>query len=209
MRVNDVFYKEVQTDDNVIKDILYEKFCTGRVEPFPSVCDEYGNVISPPTLPLSLSTSERIENIAKSFNVSYERMAKILEEMVRDNLSAFENGTGQARSVFPLIPAIQIFHGTNTVSLLKESIMSKDYHIFRNSMETYIVIAGAESIPFLHKVIAEREINIKNRQSFDASMQKALMKLTENNKTNDVAKITAFFNEIKQAEQPKNEKGEN
>ena len=185
-----VMAQEQQMDDERLKGLILRQLCSGRV-PYM----EAGAPIRP--LPTA-------ESIAKAHNISNERMTKVLEEIVRENLPAIKNGTGRTLNVFPLIQNMQIFHGTNTVALLKECMATPldPIHdsIFRDAVETYVVIAGAESIPFFREAIENKRLDEKRRSFVYVHLEIATDKLKEKNKTDDVEKINAFIKEMRQAE---------
>ena len=144
-------------DDTLLKQIVFTMLRPRFINLYHDV-DPDGNPLSRPTA----------ESLAKENNISHEQMTRVLETIVRENLSAINNGKGSANNVFPFIKAMQMFHGSNTVALLKECMATpvepKHDRIFQTAVETYLVIEGAESISILREIITERNIKRKSQQ---------------------------------------------
>ena len=189
-----------QVDDAHLKVTITYELCSGHHPPIEM--DENGEEI-----PYEFPTAA---DIAKMFNVSSNRMARVLEEMVRENLIAFEANPDvyTALKVFPLITELQTFHSTNSIALLQKSVMVNHDIISENAIETYAIIAGTKSIPFFRETIKKERLDSALHNRITQHLQKAVVKLEEKKQTADAEKITAFLKEMKQAEQPK-EKGEN
>jgi len=171
--------------------------------------DENGNLRRPiPT----------VEQIAKRNNIPHEQMTRVLEEMVRERLLAINNGKGSHREVSLLVRAMQTFHGPNTIALLRECMATPrepmNDNIFYDAVQTYLVIEGAEAIPFLREAIAKRgsqpiheEIlkfhkNVTGLHFTSAAqppqgeIQKAVIRHIQENKTADADKLMVFLKEL-------------
>ena len=176
-------------DDATLKMFILQELCSGHHPPFET--DENGMPI-----PVGLPTAE---GIAKGHNIPRERMARILEEMLRDNLPALERGVLDAIEVSPLIWELQTFHNANTLALLEECAMSSDKNVRDNAIVSYISIAKAESIPFLRKAFAEGRVH--HSWGIYNHLEGITQDLKSNGKTDDAEKFYAFLKEMTQAEQ--------
>ena len=201
--------QEQQLDDNALKGVILRELCSWHMPEI--VRDENNNII-----PYHFPTAQDIVN---EYNIPVERMTSILEEMIKENLAIFEKTPKPnpnvydpkardtyltaAGNVSPLIEALSTFHNANTIALLHKCILVENADIFIEAMKIYIIIAGADSLPFLREVFTTKIINPKDITYFEDSMQVAVEKLREENKVADAEQITIFLNEMKQAEQPK------
>lgn len=198
-------------DGGTLKKIILDELCSGHRPPIQR--DANNNVI-----PYHRPTAQ---DIANWHNVSAEQMANILEEMLRENLSAFEKipepnpedwdargiYNGAALGVFPLIRALQTFHGADTIDLLKKSIMVNHNLISDNAIETYVVIDGVKSFPFFREVIKSEGLNQGQRNRIIQRLQGTITKLAEKKQAADVEQFDAFLREMKQTEKPKENGG--
>jgi len=198
--------QEKPIDDGLLKMVIRDELCSGHHPPIEF--DEKGKLI-----PYEIPTAE---SIARGLNISSNRMARVLEEMVHETLSIvkkmpvpteidrdnfnkiFTSYNTAALNVFPLIEALQSFHGTNTVALLKESVTVNHNIISRKAVEAYIVIEGAETLPFFREVIKDERLDPTQRNRIIQHLQGAISKLEEKKQTADVEKIATFLKEMKQ-----------
>ena len=134
--------------------------------------DENGNI--PPPL-----TAERI---AKGNNISHERMTRLLEEIIRENLPAINNGTGRVRNVLPLIKELQTFHGPNTIALLEELQQSKDERIRNEANIIDTKAIAQEQQVQTNDMIMPPLPPPRKRITFDPVSPEALVKIQERDK---------------------------
>jgi hypothetical protein len=64
----------------------------------------------------------------------------------------------------------------------------------------YIEAKKAESIPSLRELVETANLTERSRLNVRRELERSIAILKNRNKTNDVAEITAFLNEMKQAE---------
>ena len=179
-------------DDATLKMFILEELCSGHHPPMDEVQDTDWRL---PTA----------QDVAETFGISSNRMVRVLEEMVLENLLAFEANpsTYDTLNVFPLIEELQTFHSTNTVTVLKKCLMSPhkatNDRIFRNAAETYVVIEGVKAIPFFRETLNKEGLDPAQHNRITQHLQNAIVKLREKNKTDDAEKIKAFVQEMRQA----------
>jgi len=201
--------QEQKIDDVELEEIIFRQLCSGRA---PNMgLDENGNLTQFPPRPTA-------EGIAKMYSIPHEQMTRVLEKMIRENLPVINNGKGKTRNVEPLIKALQTFHNFNTIALLKECMATprepmRD-SIFYDAVQTYLVIEGAEAIPFLREAIAKRGSqpvpeetlkfyqNVMGLQFTSAAqpprdqMQKAVIRHIQENKTANSEELMSFLKEL-------------
>jgi len=143
--------------------------------------------------------------------IPLEREVKIMEEMVREGLTALKDRKdGRAyddvRYCMIMLGAVPDY---DILSLLYESFLSESEVLRLNALIDYIETKEAASIPFLHEAIVKADLTEKSRSNVYWHLERLIGSINHKarysgeNKTNDVAKITTFLTEIKQAEQPK------
>jgi len=121
-------------------------------------------------------------------------MARVLEELIREQLSALETAEGEpyrtaSNRIMMLVQDLAIYPSTNTLALLRECAMIRDdlsrapitFISLAQIMaaKTYATVAGVESIPFLREAIEKGYIN----RPSDISEITALLKEMEAKKT--------------------------
>jgi len=205
----DDYQVKLQTDDNLLKRLIRDELCSGHMPPIE--VDENGE-----TIEYIFPTAE---SIATSLKIPPERMTRMLEEMLRDNLTIFEKtpvptpGDRNAEDkynqavldVVPLVEGMQTFYGESTTNLLKKCVISSDEWISRNAVETYVVIAGAESFPFFREVIEKERLTPALRDRLYQNLERVAVKLNDEKKTDEAVQITTFIQKMKQAQlEPKN-----
>ena|GEM_PF-1693193 len=163
---------------------------------------------------------EKMKRYALEKEITPEEVTEEMERRIQYFVSYLEgqHGAGYLRRSSYVIgnlhrgnlKALEVFNGPNTLVRLKEMTLAGHKYEFLRSeaMITYINIAGAESIPFLHEAL-EKEgcVPDATRSEIVIHLEKVVAKFTEENKTNDVEKINAFLKEMKQAEQAKENGG--
>jgi len=198
--------QEQQVSDELLKRIIANELCSGHMEPIEE--DENGNII-----PYILPTAE---NIATSLKIPPERMTRVLEEMVRDNLAIFEKtpvptpGDRNAEDkynqavldVVPLVEGMQTFYDESTTNLLKKCVISSDEWISWHAVETYVVIAGEKSFSFFRQIIEQDRLTPPLRDRLYQNLERVAVKLNEEKKVAKAEQITTFIHEMKQTVQP-------
>ena len=142
--------------------------------------------------------------------ISQEQAIRIQEEMVREKLSAIEKDVPNSIpwELYDVLPLFGVFPDYEAFPIFRECLQTKTENSRRNAMETYANIKGAEAIPLLREAIEKGYLSKKNRESLNNSLGHLVQTLEEENKTNDIKKLTAFLKERKHVEQMK-EKGGN
>ena len=148
----------------------------------------------------------RTKGIARKGGVAPERMAKMLESIVREGLREMrtaEKGTAEysaaAIKIVEPVEMLSVFHGPDTPALLEECArLGKAGSI--SAMKTYVDIVGAvESIPLLGEVligevVAKGGKNLNpHRGGLFESLQKSAQKLESEKKEDDALKVYIFL----------------
>ena len=142
----------------------------------------------------------------KEFNVPRERLTKVLENMIRENLSSVKED-GVSVSELRLTNHLMILLGTfpnyDIAPLAKEVFQSKDMNIHYGAMVAYLNLEGTKAIPFLQETIKQKRYTPAQHNQLSEHLQRVTAKLNAENKTADEEKLNAFIKEMKQAEQLK------
>jgi len=141
-QMSDEFRKMLQNDE-FVKNSINKILCSGHVPPIE--LDENGKVI-----PYIFPTAE---SFAKSRNIPPERMTRLLNELLRENIAILEkvmqSNIGKdewkarndynfaALGVFPLFKTLETFHNKDTIVLLNECLQSPNERI-RNEAIKYL-----------------------------------------------------------------------
>jgi|GEM_PF-2971215 len=143
--------------------------------------------------------------------ISLEREIKVMESMVREGLTALEKNEKEYQSYDDVVSCTLMLGALpdyDILPLLKECLKSKSEGLRRNVLIRYILVKEAESIPFLREAIKDANLTESSRSSIYGRLNSTTINLKDRNKNDDVEKIKAFVQEMRQAENPK-EKGEN
>jgi len=151
----------------------------------------------------------RTEDLLLRYDISKERMARILEEMIQEELLIIEAKPFDYDEIIydsvylsNYINDLEIFHNANTLALLKECAMSKEEGVRYRAVNVYVLIAGAESIPLVREVLTDGRI--KSRYSFIKEfLPETVARLKDEGKTADAEKFMAFLKELEQQEPSK------
>ena len=146
----------------------------------------------------------RTEDLLLRYDISKERIAKILEEMIREELPVVEakplerdDFVFDAIYLNNYINDLAIFHNANTLALLKECVMSKDSGVRFAAVRAYVSIAGAESIPFVREFLAGDRLSVGVRYSLvEEFLPKIYLRLRAENKTADAEKFMELLKEF-------------
>jgi len=198
--------QQESVSDERLKQVMLRQLCSGHIPPIEFDANGEAIPYHPPTM----------QSIATRYAVSFERMTRMLEELINTNLVIFEKlpvpadsdrkmrdaYLSAAQDVYPLIPWLQTFQNTNTVAVLQKCVMSAHKQISCNAVETYVVIEGTKSIPFFRDAFKSERLTTDQRNRLIQHLEGTITKLNKENKPNDVEKITAFLQEMKQTEQP-------
>ena len=149
--------------------------------------------------------------LVRESGVATNRVTTVMEGMIREVLSAVEKNERDRVSwnIGDVLPLFEAFPNYDVSPIIMECLNSRseDYRLY--ALRTYAEIAGEKSIPLIQEAIKTGHLNEKNRNSLYIHLANfTILKFKEKNKTEDVAKITAFLTEMKQAEKLK-KKGEN
>ena len=159
---------------------------------------------------LDIHTTEdflaRTKGIARKGSVTPERMTGMLEGIVREGLSDLEKAKKDSaesslakKNVIGSVQMMTIFHGPDTVALLKECARSEKGGR-TSAMRTYINIVGAvDALPFLGEVLVGefaakkgKDLNPYRSSIFD-SLHDDAKKLASENKDDDALKVYIFL----------------
>jgi len=146
-----------------------------------------------------------IQDIADKHKASPEQMTRVLEELVREELSTLEKAQGVEKQVCEgfistLVQQFSHFHGPDTPALVKECAL-----IFgdRSTVEDYITLSGGggDSVFLLRDFIARGDTKDFDRYPLYERLGNFIPQLTGKGQTADVDKILAFMKEMIQTEQ--------
>jgi len=146
--------------------------------------------------------------------LSPEWVAETLENMVRKNLPILEqmrkDGTywdGDTlsfgyqsvldKATSPILVLGRV-PGSDTLALLRECVSFEDYMVYRVAIDSYIAIAGGDSVPFLQEVLARR---IVGNHWLAQHLGRVLRDLKKKGRDGDVEKLHIFLLEQLQEEQ--------
>ena len=132
-------------------------------------------------------------------------MARVLEELVREELSTLEKAQGVEKQVCEgfistLVQQFKYFHGADTPALVKEcALILGD----RSTVEDYITLSGGggDSVFLLRDFIARGDTKDFDRYPLYECLGNFIPQLTGKGQTADVDKILAFMKEMIQTEQ--------
>jgi len=139
-------------------------------------------------------------------------MTEALERIVRDGLTDLEEKkkkeAGEANAYKGLrstrlmgaISALRDFHGTNTVALLQECILTDDGNTGVGGMYSYVDIAGTNAIPFIRDAIGQGRVNERSRQLFYSNVQMQLDRAKREAKGDDIEKYSTIALALAQVE---------
>ena len=88
------------------------------------------------------------------------------------------------------------FPGPDTLALIQECTFSKDSIVFDYAVDTYVSIAGGDSVPFLRELAARGGGGRSGRLS--SNLRTFFSAYEKNNRTDDAAKLHAFLLELLQ-----------
>ena len=156
---------------------------------------------------LNIETNEGfldgIKSIAKDGGVTPERMTKMLESIVREGLrdmktakkGSTEYSAATAKLDEPVL-MLRVFHGPDTLALLRECALAKDNRGTVEALKTYIHIAGAvEAMPlvwevFIGEIVEKRGSDLNPlRRGVYTSLQQVAEKLRREGKGDDFNKV--------------------
>ena len=159
--------------------------------------------------PTGLDRIVVLQNYIDNTKIPLERMARILEDMIRERLPLLEKLPDDPARVeygnnpifvYNLINKLKVCHGTNTLALLKECAMCEDSNIRRNAAESYIYVTqgGDDGIQFLRDFFAKENTPDSDKYYLiHWGLKNGVIKrLKEKNKTDEVMKLEAFIREV-------------
>jgi len=174
-------------NDEQMKRFIIMFFCDGHAPPLKY--DENGNFI-----PYKVATALDWANGNK---IPHERMLKLIEEIIRERLPILRGVEDEKydllEEVIAAIELLKIFHGPNTLALLKECAQIKDSWISLSIAETYILIQEEEgdSISFLKEL--KETNNFPDKYAFCLFIEDIIADLKEKNKNEAVENYLAFL----------------
>jgi len=152
--------------------------------------------------------SPTVQGIATVFKIPPERMAKILEEIIREGLSDMEKAEGDAKTspshqVSAALRQLKDFRSPNTLKLIKEcAIVSKNDRIRCTAVQAYIENANRDGgiVDFLREVVTEGHLSGMSRYEVYQSLggivgykEGFLTELKVKNKNDDAEKLLVFM----------------
>jgi len=187
--------QERQLDDGTLKMYILDAY-DGHQEPIEH--GEDGNEIIVPRKPTA-------REIAKKYDVSDERMARVLEEMIRERLPLLTNkktgGYGSPMFVLGgLMGCLEVFQSTNTLALLKECAVSINRYVRYHAIKSYVAIAGTEAMPSLLKVLEAKHFQTE-QGDFYKLLEESVADLTEKKRNDDAEKLLIFMLNMAQREE--------
>ena len=182
--------QERRLDDDTLKRRIFRAY-DGHLDP----ADEEG---------LTFHHKPEPPELANEYGISHERMARVLEEMIREHLPQLtDKKTGGYGSPFivlrGLLKNLETYQSANTLALLKECATSVNRDTRYHAVKTYATIAGVESIPPLLEAIEAKRFTTE-QGDFYGLLGKVVEELNEKNRDNDVEKILIFMLNMAQRE---------
>ena len=191
----------ITLDKNGLKKLILDEFCSGHAP--PEEFDEDGNFI-----PYHKPTPQEFAN---DLHIPPEGMVMLLEEIIRERLPALQQAAAAkeerynniAIEILGTVNMLKIFHGPNTLALLKDCVQTKDSGINRNATETYIHLLGGkgDTVPFLHNVIEKKSLDGYDRRMLYKNLNEVVLKLQQANQNDDMDKLHGFMLEMVRTEQ--------
>ena len=147
-----------------------------------------------------------VQDMAERFSIPTERMARVLEEIIRESLDSIEKAEGKrppsARYViYVILRQLKDFRTPDTLDLLRECALSTDAWVCYSAAEIYITFleGGGDSAAFLQKVHSKGLFPEESR--FFDFLQGIIEKLKEKGQNDDVEKLHAVMLDMMWTEQ--------
>ena len=142
---------------------------------------------------------DSIEEFATKYNIPSERMAKALEDIIRECLAWEKEFGGSTEDDgglpwgYRCIPLLATYGGPGARALLKECLSSKHYLAHRLPVETYIRIADTDAIPFVRDILTDARFYHQNVPIYTFLHYYIKGRLSNNMQTADAEKWHAFL----------------
>ena len=197
--------EQQQMDDMTLKKHI-RSMSGGHTPPIKIEVDEKGQLFVPPRSDSKFT----LQDFSNKYEISPERMTKVLEDMIKNRLSTpgktpqDEYGAGHNENpgiLQNLIPRLKSFHGTNTLELLGKCMLQDDDNTRYSAVETYVSITGADAIPFLREYIAEGRMKSKGYPFYFRFLKSTIVKLKEKHQHEDIEKFNVFMLDMLRVEQ--------
>jgi len=151
-----------------------------------------------------------MQDLVGWYNVPSERMARVLEEIVRERLSYMEKVEGDAKitprhQTSVALRHLKDFQSPNTLELFKEcAVVSKDDRVRCVAVQAYIEVANRDGgiVDFLREVVTEGHLSGMSRYEVYQSLggivgykEGLLAELKAKNKNDDVETLLNFMSD--------------
>jgi len=166
--------------------------------------------------------TDALKGLVEANEIPSERVFEILKDVIQVGLPILKEAYNKdipkrnrtSNDVLSAIMFLEAIPNADTLALLREcALFSVDKGstldsnvidgIREYAVQSYVKIAGVDAIPFLREVIVQEKLIDRSRNWIDWHLGLVSTELKKENQTNDVANITAFLTEMKQAEQSK------
>ena len=185
--------KDKPIEDAALKEMIFREVCNTHVPPVDQRPQGWSRLTT--------------QDLADWYKIPAERMARVLEELIREKLAEQEmlgkdRDTLVSLKVSAAIRQLKGFHGPNTLALLRECAFSPEMPVSHRAVETYITIlgGGGDSAAFLREVYAKGRFPNMGTQ-FYRLLNDTVEKLKEQGRNDDVEKLHTFMLDMIQAEQ--------
>jgi len=147
--------------------------------------------------------------IARDVGVPRERLIKVLEELIHENLSVIDKGGADIhapRYTNHLIILLGTFPGYDIFPLVERCFKTNNDAVQYGAIIAYLNLEGVKAIPYLQKNIQLERYNSNPNNRLSDHLQRVVENFEKNNQTVDVEKMNVFINKLKQAQsKPANE----